>query len=260
MAQLYKITCNVTNLCYWGIVYKEGKTYLDRFEEHVKGKGGVHIYKAIQEYGRDAFDVELIEEGSKEYVSEREDQESKKTLYVRGEGYNGNVGNAIFNTKEAIDKIISKRDEVKRVETWHATMEKNKKDQEWVEKRKNRKSKAIKEKWKNPTRAMLDGKKREAQTKLGKKLPKSSIAKKGKMMGEENSNFKFWWCTPKGKFATLREASLACGYQCRQGITIARLCNAPNKKISRQTCNTLNMPHLYGKTHLECGFYREYVK
>ena len=294
MAQLYKITCNATNLSYWGIVWAEGKTYLERFEEHKCGKGGKHLYKAIQEHGEECFEIELVDGGTREYVSKREDEESKKTLFARGEGYNGNSGNAIFNTEEVYANIIKNRNEEKRVAKWRATMEANKENEEWVKqvgerrsqsiKNRNeekrvakwratieankeneewvkqvgeRRSQSIKDKWKNPTQAMLDGKKKEAQTKLGKKNPKSSITRKGMMMGEKNGNFKFWWVTPKGKFATQEEACLACGY--KAGNTIRRLCNTPDKKVSKQTCNTLGMHYLYGKTHRECGFYREYV-
>tara|TARA_R110000822_G_scaffold20911_1_gene66615 strand:- start:2020 stop:2802 length:783 start_codon:yes stop_codon:yes gene_type:complete len=257
MAQLYKITCNATNLSYWGIVWAEGKTYLERFEEHKCGKGGKHLYKAIQEHGEECFEIELVDGGTREYVSKREDEESKKTLFARGEGYNGNSGNAIFNTEEVYANIIKNRNEEKRVAKWRATMEANKENEEWVKQVGERRSQSIKDKWKNPTQAMLDGKKKEAQTKLGKKNPKSSITRKGMMMGEKNGNFKFWWVTPKGKFATQEEACLACGY--KAGNTIRRLCNTPDKKVSKQTCNTLGMHYLYGKTHRECGFYREYV-
>ena len=257
MAQLYKITCNATNLSYWGIVWAEGKTYLERFEEHKCGKGGKHLYKAIQEHGEECFEIELVDGGTREYVSKREDEESKKTLFARGEGYNGNSGNAIFNTEEVYANIIKNRNEEKRVAKWRATIEANKENEEWVKQVGERRSQSIKDKWKNPTQAMLDGKKKEAQTKLGKKNPKSSITRKGMMMGEKNGNFKFWWVTPKGKFATQEEACLACGY--KAGNTIRRLCNTPDKKVSKQTCNTLGMHYLYGKTHRECGFYREYV-
>lgn len=35
MAELYKITHIPTGLIYYGTVWKEGKTYLDRFNEHM---------------------------------------------------------------------------------------------------------------------------------------------------------------------------------------------------------------------------------
>jgi hypothetical protein len=37
MAQLYKITHIPTKMIYYGSVWAKGKTYLDRFEEHMNG-------------------------------------------------------------------------------------------------------------------------------------------------------------------------------------------------------------------------------
>ena len=43
IATLYKITNTINGLFYWGIVYGKNKTVLDRFEEHMSGKGGTGI-------------------------------------------------------------------------------------------------------------------------------------------------------------------------------------------------------------------------
>jgi len=107
--QLYKIICKINNWVYWGITYTNGKTYLDRFEEHINGRGGKFLYQGILKYGKENFYIELVEEGDFEYIRDREILESKNTMYQKNMGWNGNVGKAIFNDERTIETSILKR-------------------------------------------------------------------------------------------------------------------------------------------------------
>jgi hypothetical protein len=101
---------------YWGIVFQKNKTYKDRFIEHMDGKGGNHLYKGVLKYGRDAFSIDLIEEGSIDYIRQREVVESIHTQYKQHCGWNGNVGKAIHNSLETIE-IIKQKKSLKQKET-----------------------------------------------------------------------------------------------------------------------------------------------
>ena len=204
-AQLYCITCSVNGWKYWGIVFQKNKTYKDRFVEHMTGKGGKHIYKGVLEYGKNAFNIELIEEGNVNYIRQREVEETAHTQYKRHQGWNGNVGKAIYNDQETIENIKLKKS-LKQKETsqkvsatqLNFSLEKkqniqkkrkntiaNKTPEEilqwrnsitsgWRGKTKNeceklqKNSKSMSERWKRPTEKMLLGVEKQASTKRGR--------------------------------------------------------------------------------------------
>jgi len=185
------------------MTWAKGKTYLDRFEKHLKGKGGKFLYKAILQYGSENFIVELIDEGDFDYIYKREIKESANTLYKDGTGYNGNTGRAIFNDKETIKLIIQKRKERYNKEVFQQKLKKayefkdrcaitekykatvslkskedigiwrksicnsirgcNKTNNERIK----RQSESLINAWKDPSEKMLQGKIKEARTKTG---------------------------------------------------------------------------------------------
>lgn len=72
-----------------------------------------------------------------------------------------------------------------------------------------------------------------------------------KYFGEQNSKFKGYYVTPKGKFATLTDAANA--NQCARG-TVASRCKNPNQKIERLH-SFGNVPEEWkGKTFKEVGW------
>lgn len=117
--QTYKITNIITGESYVGATgISPGKTYIDRFEEHIKyAKKGIEspLYDAIREYGKENFRTELLEEGitSKTELGEREKHYIKiHNTYIYSKdawGYNQTIGGAgtigyIF-TEEDIEKM-----------------------------------------------------------------------------------------------------------------------------------------------------------
>ncbi len=105
-AQLYKITHQPTGLTYYGSCWKKNKTYLDRFEEHLNGKGGVYIKKLIEDGGlKEDFQIELLGIFPKKECLDKETELAKTTLFPKG--LNGNAGKYVNHTKEVCMKISS---------------------------------------------------------------------------------------------------------------------------------------------------------
>lgn len=219
-AQLYCITCKINNWKYWGMVYKKNKTYLDRFEEHMIGKGGKHLYKGVLKYGRDSFSVKLIMTSSVNKIRNLEILKTKNTQFKQNKGWNGNVGKAIYNNRETILNNIQKRKlkqkevSLKAANTLRAKSQKekaliqlkrkktiNKKTKKeiyewrqaivrsWKGKTKEnclklkKQSETMKKKWKTPTQEMLLGKIKESNTKTGRtKFNHEGIKKQSEKM------------------------------------------------------------------------------
>ena len=252
-ASLYKVTCVISNLCYYGIVYKEGKTFLDRWEEHKNGKGGKFLYQAIQEHGADNFTINLIEEGEFDYISQREREESTYTQYYNGTGYNGNIGHAIYNSPNTIKQMIANRDEQGRVHKWQETIKRKSGDIEWVEARRASKSEAMKKRWEEPTTKMVAGKIKESLTKTGRRNRQHSEWMSGRFIGVNNSNFKFWWVTPDGTFETLN--AIEEFYHTKKVSGIKSLCKVPGKMITKTIAKNGNLKSdLIGMTAIDAGF------
>lgn len=113
MAQLYKITNTKNKKIYYGLVESPGKTFLDRFGEHMKGEGGVWIKKDL-EVGLavvDDFKTELICEGDSETIEKLETQYIRENNTLYPNGYNGNCGRYIINTDEVRIKRQKTRQE-----------------------------------------------------------------------------------------------------------------------------------------------------
>jgi hypothetical protein len=108
MAQGYVIINTVNNMKYYGIVYRKNKTYLDRFHEHICGKGGKILFKeGILKFGKEKFTCELLIEGDLSVVKKWEDDITKNNLWPIG--YNGNAGHVIINTPETRQKALKTR-------------------------------------------------------------------------------------------------------------------------------------------------------
>ena len=93
---VYQIICQSTQLAYIGqatqFKYKKGKPYnygaSGRWNDHVASSKSreTPLCKAIQQYGRDDFNVEVLEEGPLETLDEREAQyiSERNTIYPNG--------------------------------------------------------------------------------------------------------------------------------------------------------------------------------
>lgn len=96
-AKGYKITNVQNGMCYYGIIYKKGKTVEDRLEEHMAGKGGVILYsEGVEKYGADAFTIEELIEGDLDDIRVWEKNMNSTNLWPIG--YNGNAGSAIIKS------------------------------------------------------------------------------------------------------------------------------------------------------------------
>lgn len=297
-AQLYRITCSVNNWVYWGMVYTPNKTYLDRFEEHKIGKGGKRLYEGMCKFGIENFFIELIESGPFEYISKRENEESKNTLFAKNLGWNGNAGNAIYNDKETIKLIVSKRMvnedtrilkfketykkldqkpiQAKRnntisnkskedIKNWRTGIAANVKGQtKETNERIKRQSETLKLKWENPTSEMLEGVRKSSDWKKGKNkenwdvMKKHSEFMKNKVRGKNNPMFKHYYITPLGKFETWGDANIA--HFARTKNTIRNLCKNPETLISKRLAFRANLADEWvGQKAKDAGFGLEYV-
>jgi len=107
-ATLYKITNIVNKMCYYGIVYKKGKTIEERFEEHMEGKGGVHLYnEGVLKFGKENFIICALETGELDYIRDKETQLNANNLHPKG--YNGCSSHAIIISKEKHSIITEKK-------------------------------------------------------------------------------------------------------------------------------------------------------
>jgi hypothetical protein len=274
------------------------KTYLDRFIEHKTGKGGVYLYDAISKFGETDFYIELVEEGPFEYIKRREAEESKNTLFSNNAGWNGNTGNAIYNSPEKIVEITKKRMLVedqrvlkfkksfgkldktrilnKRRDTiskktdeeiynWRSKIVKSiKGETKYSNERIERQSKTLKEKWKNPTDKMLIGNKKSADWKRGKTKENWKVMETHskymelKVKGKNNPMFKHYYITPLGKFETFEQASIFFNAPKMSGIR--KLCKCPDKVITKTIAKFSNLPSSFiGMTAKEAGFGLEWV-
>lgn len=112
MAQVYKITNTKTKMLYIGISIASDKTYLDRFNKHMSGSGGVWIMRDLESGNShpNDFIIEVIEENDDiGYITDKEIYyiELYNTLWPNG--YNGNKGHCIVNTPETIAKGVDTR-------------------------------------------------------------------------------------------------------------------------------------------------------
>jgi len=258
-AQLYCITCKINGWKYWGMTYR--KNYLNRYKEHLSGKGGKYLYKGMLKYGKTNFYIKLIEEGSFEHIQKREIQECKNTLFKHSKGWNGNVGKAIYCSKDSLKKTKNtiKNKPLSQILNWRYSIPSN-----WRGKTKynceklKRQSESLKKRWKNPTKKMLLGKIKEAKTKSKQtkynceRLKKHSNSMKGRFLGENNNSFRGWWITPYGKYDTLKKAGLSIGYKIPENVK--KFC-VKNIKITNCILKRTNLPlNFLNKRSFDVGF------
>lgn len=87
-----------------GICFAKGKTYLDRFQEHLNGNGSVYIKKIIENGALiEDFKTELLGIYPLEECKQRESDVAKTSLYPTG--LNGNAGSCVVMTDEVRQKI-----------------------------------------------------------------------------------------------------------------------------------------------------------
>lgn len=93
-----------------GSVWKEDKTYLDRFEEHLNGKGGVYIKKLIEDGAlKEDFKTELLGVYPKKECLSRETALAKTSLFPKG--LNGNAGKYVEHTDDVRKKMRKPKSE-----------------------------------------------------------------------------------------------------------------------------------------------------
>lgn len=110
--QLYRITNIKNSKHYYGIVYSPGKTYIDRFKDHMSGKGSRWIFRDLEskKYQISDFITVLIKEfDNLEDLRQAEIDHIKKNNTLWPNGYNGNAGNMIIARPDAIQRGIEKR-------------------------------------------------------------------------------------------------------------------------------------------------------
>ena len=86
VGRIYKITCNVTNLCYIG---KTIQNLTIRFRQHFDKKSYCRLLKdAINEYSKDNFSIETLWEGDFNLLGEMERKMIKHHNTMTPNGYN----------------------------------------------------------------------------------------------------------------------------------------------------------------------------
>lgn len=109
MAFIYKITNLVNNKCYIG---KTERTIKKRWKEHLKNCKNLDLplYRALNKYGIDKFQIEQLEECASEKV---DDRETYWITYYNSceQGYNctlGGEGGLLYLPEEEIQNIITR--------------------------------------------------------------------------------------------------------------------------------------------------------
>lgn len=95
---IYRITNNITNSVYIGITNDTTK----RFREHKNNSSNKYLKASIDTYGLDNFSFEILEETSKELVSEKEIEYIKEAKQ-HGNVYNISKGGLIGNGMPGVD-------------------------------------------------------------------------------------------------------------------------------------------------------------
>lgn len=104
-------------------------------------------------------------------------------------------------------------------------------------------------------KASTETRKKMSQIHKGKTLSEKHIAAlKEKLSGENNYQFKGYYITPWGKFATLKNASKSCSYEINP-YTIKHYC-LNSSKVIRKNNKTLSQmfSNYVGKTYSDLGF------
>jgi predicted GIY-YIG superfamily endonuclease len=282
---LYVVTNKINGLKYFGVVYKPGKTIHQRFEDHATGKGGKFLYEAILEFGVENFEITEVERGDLEYIFKREIEETSKTLYMRGAGYNGNCGKCIILNDEMISKRNQKINQEARMEKWKKTFEQNKGNHNYSKteetlnkieianysqirgKTKNESERLLKlsisnkQRWDNPTEKMIEGKLKSIETNKNKTpeekqliIQKQLETKKTKRMnGEYMLSSPYSWHTPIGVFkdATAGATAFGIGYS-----TFKTWCKKNKQILKRHHKFNDKIPHDWdNKFTKDIGFY-----
>lgn len=103
-AELYRITYIPSGKTYYGSTWKEGKNYIDRFNEHMAKKGSKYIAELLNNGAtKNDFVTELLMIGPVDYVCDIEMKLAKNNLYPYG--LNGNAGKNIIRTPEGQQRV-----------------------------------------------------------------------------------------------------------------------------------------------------------
>ena len=92
MNYIYKITNTINNKIYVGVT---SRTLAERFKEHksrIEERNSVHLYQAMEKYGRDSFTIELLDT-----ANTSEEMFEKEKYYIKlydsyNNGYNMTLG------------------------------------------------------------------------------------------------------------------------------------------------------------------------
>jgi len=191
-AILYVIKNTKNKFVYYGMIHKVNKTIEQRLQDHITGRGaGVFLHKAINKIGKENFYIEEIDRGPFDYISKKEKDLSSESLWIKERGYNGNSGRCILMNKEMYEKKLKNTDIEKRTAAWRKTYNNNRgkhnhtrseqyrlKQEEinWSRYRGKTKNECkdlmirsynMKERCKNPTVKMLEGREKAKETRRG---------------------------------------------------------------------------------------------
>lgn len=258
-AILYVIENSINNLKYYGIIHKEGKTILERLDDHINGRrAGKFIHKAIKELGAENFSIREVERGTFEYISLREIEEAKKCLYVKGDGYNGNAGKCIILDSTMQEKRLSNIDQKKKTQKWRETYNSRrefhnyKRNEDTLQKqeeknyskirgknkytleRLRKQSESLKKRWESPSDSMLNGIEKMRNTMTGQTKETSTriqkfvkTIKEKNRTGKNSPRFKGYWITPLGRYEIAENAAKDIGIT----LSTLRVWCLKNKKI-----------------------------
>lgn len=105
IAYLYRITYIPDGKCYHGSTWsKNGKTHNDRFQEHLAGKGSVHIKRLLEKGASETdFVLECLMISTPEFCRDMEQCLCKDSIIPNG--LNGNCGKNIILDEISIEKM-----------------------------------------------------------------------------------------------------------------------------------------------------------
>ena len=287
-AILYVIKNTLNSMKYYGMIHKKGKTITERLQDHIAGKrSGKHIHAAIQQLGKEHFFIEEIERGAFAYIAQREIDEAKKSLYVDGNGYNGNCGKCILFNAEMLKRKFANTDQTKRVAKWKQTYNNRRhlhnysRSEEYIKKQEEtnyskvrgknkdntlrlaKQSESLKKRFRNPSEAMIKGMEKRiitqrSQTKINSERVRKrsdTLKSRGTFAGKNNPSFKGYWVTPFGKY----ELAIAAAESLNISLsTLKTWCNKNKVILKRFHKNNSNILEEWNnKLSRDVGFYIE---
>ena len=103
---IYKLTCLINDNMYIG---KTMRTINERFTEHKNNRRSQYLYNAIAKYGKEAFQVEILELCSEDILDDRERHWIAALNSMKPNGYNltygGQACSPSMETRQKLSKV-----------------------------------------------------------------------------------------------------------------------------------------------------------